>query len=153
MAAFGRKGLMEEAIQLLKRGREAVLATLEGDQPFNSAVGYLYEAPDSDHRFGKAIVLMSELARHTKNVRRHAETSLMVIDAGKVAVYEKKRVTAQGALVEIKDKTRFENYKKDYLKLYPNSQIFFTLPDFHFFEMAIEELYYIGGFGKIQSYK
>ena len=56
-------------------------------------------------------------------------------------------------LEEVKDKAQFEIYKKEYLRQYPSSSIFFTLSDFHFFEIKIEELYYIGGFGKIQSYK
>ena len=95
---------------------------------------------------------MSELARHTKNVRRHPNASVLVMESGETPVYEKKRVVAQGILEELKDKNRFEVYKKQYLQHYPSSRIFFTLQDFHFFEMKIEELYYIGGFGKIQSF-
>ena len=83
MAAAGWEGLMEEALALLARGREAVLATLE----------------------------------------------------------------------EVRDKNQYEAYKKAYQTKYPSSQIFFTLQDFHFFEMNIEELYYVGGFGKIQAFK
>ena len=144
---------MEEAIEVLAQGREAVLSTLEGEQPFTSAVGYLYEMPNPASRFGKIFILMSGLARHTKNVRRHSLASLMVIEAGETPLYEKRRVAVQGELEEMWDKIRFEIYKKNYLQLYPTAQIFFTLPDFRFFEMEIKELYYIGGFGKIQSFR
>jgi putative heme iron utilization protein len=144
---------MEDAIKVLTEGREAVLATLEGEKPFTSAVGYLYEAPDENARLGKILVLMSDLARHTKNTRLHAQASLTVLEKGEAPVYEKKRVAAQGALEEMTDKSRFERVKRFYLQRYPDSQIFFNLPDFHFFEMKVEELYYIGGFGKIHSFK
>ena len=144
---------MNEAIGLLEQGREAVLATLEGEQPFTSAVGYLYELPADGIRFGKVLILMSELARHTKNTRRHSCASLMVLEEGDAPVYERKRVAVQGVLEQVQDPKQFEAYKKAYQTRYPSSQIFFTLSDFHFFELKIEELYYVGGFGKIQTFK
>ncbi len=139
----------EEAKKLLASHKEAVLATLEGDKPFTSAVGYLYEP--SSAGFGKIILLMSQLARHTKNALKHPAASLQVLEQSAAPVYEKKRVSVQGTLSRVQDKTVFESYQKQYLQVFPAAQIFFTLQDFQFFEMEISEMYFISGFGKIQS--
>lgn len=144
---------MEEVAALLNQEKEAVLSTLEGEQPFASAVGYCYEKPASGAKLGTLVILMSELARHTKNIRKHSRVSVMVIESGEAAIYEKKRVAAQGVIEEVRDKAKSDFYKQEYLERYPSTQIFFTLSDFHFFEMKIEELYYVGGFGKIQTFK
>ena len=96
---------------------------------------------------------MSDLARHTQNIRNHERVSLMVLESGGKPVYEKKRVAVQGIAHEIKEKEKVEAFRKEYLRRYPQAQIFFTLPDFHFFEIEISELYFVGGFGKIESLK
>ena len=142
----------DDAIALLAQGHEAVLATLEEERPFASAVSYLYRPPIDPDRFGKLYLLMSALARHTKNVKKNSFASVFVIEDGEPYVYERRRVSAQGKLEEIPRATAlFDTLKIQYLKLFPQASMLFSLPDFYFYELSIQELYFIGGFGKIQA--
>ncbi len=104
---------LKEAISLLEENREAVLATLESDQPLTSAVGYLYQPPEGESGLGKIVLLASDLARHTKNIRRHERVSLMVLEAGDKPVYEKQRVAVQGVAHVIKQKEKIEIYRRE----------------------------------------
>ncbi len=140
----------EAAVKLIQEGREAVLATLEDSKPFTSAVNYLFEAGGG---FGKIILLMSDLARHTRNAKATPHVSLLIAEHSDAPVYERKRVSAQGSFSQVPDAGRIQDYKNRYLSLFPKSQIFFTLADFRFYEIQITEIYFIGGFGKAESLK
>ena len=145
----------DEISLLLERAHEGALATLEGGKPFVSAVGCLYVAGESGSETtpvsGQIYFLLSDLARHTKNIRKHPQVSMHVLEKGDAPAYERRRASAQGQIAEIRDREEFENYKMRYLEMFPGGKIFFTLSDFHFFEIEIAEIYFVGGFGKIQS--
>lgn len=140
----------EAASKLIQEGREAVLATLEDGKPFTSAVNYLFETGEG---FGKLILLMSDLARHTKNAKITTHVSLLIAEHSESPVYERKRVSVQGLLNPLTDSDKILDFKSRYLSLFPKAQIFFTLADFHFFEIRISEVYFIGGFGRAESLK
>lgn len=140
----------KEALEVISRAREAVLATLEDGKPFTSAVNCFYLPQE---KWGKMIMLMSELARHTKNANKNPEVSLQILESSSLPLYQRKRVSLQGNLSPVKDSAVFESHKKHYLELFPEAEIFFKLSDFKFYELEINELYFIGGFGKIESIK
>lgn len=140
----------EEAVHLIQKSTEGVLATTEDGKPFNSVVSYLYEpgAP-----FGKAYFLISSLARHTKNLQKNNQASLLVLEPGSAYIYERKRVSAQGTASKLTDKDKFEELKVKYLGIYPQADKLFMLTDFSFYEFQITDLYYVGGFGQIAALK
>lgn len=140
----------EEAIHLIRESSEGVLATLEDGKPFNSAVSYLYEPGEP---FGKAYFLISSLARHTKNLQKNSQASLLVLEPGTAYVYERKRVSVQGTAVKLTDKGKFDELKEKYLSIYPHADKLFLLTDFAFYEFNITDLYYVGGFGQIAAFK
>ena len=141
----------EAAVRLLQSSREGFLGTLENAQPFVSAVSYLFES-GAPHRFGKIGLLLSDLARHTQNLQRNPNVSLLVTEPGTQPVYAKKRATVQGLASAMKDPIHFTDFKLRYVEAFPSAEIFFTFRDFHFYEIEITELHWIGGFGKIETF-
>lgn len=137
-----------EAVELLKQSREAVLATLEEPGPFTSAVNCFWQDGGT---FGRLVFLMSDLARHAKNTAKDSRVSLHIMETSLQPLYQRKRVSAQAKVVQVRDVPIFQQYKQKYLELFPQAAIFFTLADFRFYEADIYELYYIGGFGRAKS--
>ena len=145
---------IETAFSLIASSYEGFLATLEGDKPFVSAVSYLYEANTAGQKQpGKLCLLLSELARHTRNFQRNPNVSLLVLENSSVPVYERKRVTVQGTIQYVKDEERFKSFKSKYIQIFPSSEPLFTFQDFRFFEMNIADVHLISGFGKVDTFR
>jgi hypothetical protein len=139
-----------EAVKLIQNSNEAVLGTLEEAGPFTSAVSYFWMA---EGQYGKLILLMSGLARHSKNLMKNPAASMLILEPGSAFIYERRRVAVQGQIRKVESPQAQIQYKETYRKFFPQSGVLFQLPDFHFCEMNIRELYFIGGFGKIQFFK
>lgn len=136
----------DQAVELIQRHRDAALATLETDGPYASACGYLYEPLE---RLGIIYILLSDLARHSKNIAKNSSVSLLIVEnAPLIPIHEKKRATLRGHAQRTTDPEKIASLKKRYLEAFPRSEIFFTLPDFRFYEIAVLEIHWIGGFGK-----
>ena len=93
------------------------------------------------------------MARHTRNIQKNPDVSLLVTENGPAPSYEKKRATLQGRIRWVKDETEFKKFKARYIQAFPTSEMFFTFSDFRFFEMEISELHWIAGFGKIETFR
>lgn len=145
---------IETALSLIASSSEGFLATLEGEVPFVSAVSYIYEPNSGDpNKPGRICLFLSSLARHTRNFKKTPNVSLLVVEDGSLPIYERKRVTLQGKIDEVKDEGRFKDFRARYLEIFPNSEVFFSLPDFQFFEIRFTELHLISGFGKISTFR
>lgn len=143
----------QQALDLIASSHEAALATLEDGKPFTSAVSYLhlpYQDNTGTEKFGRLAVLLSSMARHTKNLMKNPDVSLLVLEKGDDYLYERKRVSVQGQAAPAAQE-KAPAYREEYLKLFPQSKILFSLPDFQFYEVKISSLYFIGGFGKIEN--
>lgn len=117
-------------------------------RPFASATGYVVEDPA---RLTVAL-LLSRLARHTRNIQKNPAVSLLVVESSKAPVHERMRATLAGSVVPVESKAAFEPLKKAYLAKFPRSEIFFTLPDFSFYRLEPMEIHWIGGFGRAGTY-
>ncbi|MBI3312805.1 MAG: pyridoxamine 5'-phosphate oxidase family protein [Candidatus Omnitrophica bacterium] len=148
MVEAGRQGLkLVEA--LLRETHEAALGTVEEGRPFVSATGFLYQASDDFPAGGKIHILLSHLARHTRNLLKCPDASLLIVEnKSGIPIHEKKRVSLQGKVERVEDKAKHETLKREYLKIFPRSEVFFTLPDFRFYEFQVSQIHWIGGFGK-----
>ncbi|MBI4550299.1 MAG: pyridoxamine 5'-phosphate oxidase family protein [Candidatus Omnitrophica bacterium] len=125
--------------------REASLATLEEKRPYVSVTGYVLSQPDDL----RVAVLLSSLARHTRNIRNRPDVSLLIVEeAQNLPVHEKSRITLMGAAAAVEDAARTAQLKDAYLDRFPRAQSFFSLPDFRFYEIVPDEIHWIGGFGK-----
>jgi len=151
---------------LIKSSHEAALATLEDDWPrrppagaslskpqaaacqswpYASATGYILD----DEKRLAVDILLSRLARHTKNILKNPAVSLLVVESkAKAPVHEKMRATLRGQAFPVQEKEAFERLKLAYLEKFPKAEIFFTLPDFAFYRIEPQEIHWIAGFGK-----
>lgn len=142
----------EEILSMLSSQKEGALATLEEGRPFVTLVGYLYERDDSD-QYGKIYILMSDLARHTKHLLISPEASLLVAEKSDKNLYQTKRLTIKGRVSSVQEPLVFERLKTNYLKVFREAEIFFTLDDFKFYCLQPDEIYWVGGYGKVAAIK
>ncbi|MDP3920053.1 MAG: pyridoxamine 5'-phosphate oxidase family protein [Candidatus Omnitrophota bacterium] len=144
----------QEAKTLLAKAIDGALGTMEENRPYVSATGFLYDDSESEKGLGKVYYLMSDLARHTRNLRKNPEASLLVVEAEvSLSIHERKRLTALGTVEAVLGRENHESLKGRYMKVFPRSEIFFGLADFHFYSMPLREIHWYGGFGKAEVLK
>ena len=143
---------IKDAVKLLETIHEGFLATLENGLPFVSAAGFIYE-PGGEKGFGNIFLFLSNLARHTKNLRKNPEISLAALAPGERPVYERPRVTAQGNARVVGDESQIRILRDKYKKVFPGAEMLFSFPDFNFFRIEISEIHFVAGFGNIQTFK
>ena len=140
------------AQNLIAQGIEAALGTLEGDAPFVSATAYLFDRGENQ-KLGHFYLLLSGLARHTKNIQKNPKVSLLIVEnKPEVSIQERKRVTVVGEIENVEPEEEKEWLCESYRKRFPWAEILFSLPDFHFYRVRPLEIHWIGGFGKIQTW-
>ncbi|MBI4115530.1 MAG: pyridoxamine 5'-phosphate oxidase family protein [Candidatus Omnitrophica bacterium] len=142
----------ESVRRLVSEQSEASLGTLEGNSPFISATSYLFE-PDKGEELGNFYLLLSHLARHTKNIRANPHASLLVVeDKKEVPILERARVTVLGVVKEVGGEEE-KRIRGAYLKRFPWAKQILELPDFRFYELHPHEIHWVGGFGQIRNWK
>lgn len=115
----------------------AALATVdETGHPLATAVNVL---PDSR---GRLILLLSDLAAHTKNIRHHPSVSLMWVEQPHSDWQAATRLTVCGSLDAVP-----EEEGERYLQVFPHTRDYLAL-DFRFYALDIETAHWIPGFGK-----
>ena len=132
-----------EARKFLRSTRSGILSTHstrhEG-YPFGSVAPFVL-----DHHC-QPIILISNIAEHTKNIAANPKVSLLVF-AGAEDLQANARLTLLGEAVKI--------YKDDadlrarYLRYLPQAASYFDMHDFSFYRIHIHQARYIGGFGKM----
>lgn len=133
-----------EARQLLLQSYQGVLSThsqhLLG-YPFGSVVPFCLDEQ------GHVIILISELAQHTKNVKVDARCSLLVLAEGD-DIQSAARLTllADAAIVPANE---VELIAQRYYRYFPQSQDFHRVHDFSFWRLSPIKFRFIGGFGRI----
>ena len=131
-AALGR-GLMREI-------GEASLATLDADGgPFAS---YVITAPGFD---GTPLLLLSELATHTRNIARDPRASLLFVRAAETRATTAARLTLTGNI-------RRETYpeaKRLFLARHPEAALYAGFSDFAFWRFDTASAHLVAGFGRI----
>jgi putative heme iron utilization protein len=136
-----------EARQLLRAHRYGALCTLSrkfDGHPFGSITPYLV-----DHD-GSLIILISDLAEHTKNIKADPRVSLITHDQNDPHIQTQGRVTVVGNAAHIADR---DGAGKRYLRYFPEAQTYFAMHDFQFYRIMPQAIRYIGGFGNIHWVK
>jgi putative heme iron utilization protein len=132
--------------RLLSQEKNGVLSTLSQKHdgwPFGSITPY---ALDSS---GEPLILVSELAEHTRNLRADPRVSLFVQDltAGGDA-QAGARVTLMGLAAPVAE-SEFEDAARRYLARFPEAQRNFQLGDFTLFRIEAQQARFIAGFGEM----
>ena len=144
----------EQVYTLLETCHEGALATLNEKNPFVSLTGFLYGRNHEDFPHGIFYFFLSDLARHARYIKKNSRVSLLIAsDNLSLPVHERERATVTGEMTRLGDDKMTEGLKQSYLKIFPRAEIFFKLADFHFYRLEPEEIYWVGGFGKVLTLK
>ncbi len=127
--------------QLLEAERHGVLATLSVRQvgwPFASATPFALDAA------GRPLVLLSELAEHTRNLRADPRASLLVQDSGaREDPQAGARVTVLGTFAPTPDRDAIERY----VDRHPRGADYLELGDFGVWVLEPTHARLVNGFG------
>lgn len=127
---------------VLRQARWAVLGTLSREDrgPFVSRVAF---AVDWD---GAPLMLLSDLAEHTRNLTADPRVSIFVDEAGvDDDVLRASRVTVLGRIARCTD----ERAHARFLALHPEAARYAALADFHLYRMAPARAHFVAGFARV----
>ena len=95
---------------------------------------------------GAPILLISTLARHTRNLANDPRAAILIDGSGGLAdPLQGARLTLSGRAQKVND----EAVKRRFLARHPEAAFYVDFPDFAFWRLAMEGAHYIGGFGRI----
>ena len=134
------------SVRTFVRARQyGVLSTLSVDvpgYPFGSITPYVVT-----HE-GRVVILVSEIAQHTKNMRACSKASLLVSDEKADDKQAAGRVTIVGDVARVPDHA-IELVKARYLRCFPGHKSYDQAHDFRYFQLSPVRVRFIGGFGDI----
>jgi len=123
----------------LSTGTLCTVATEPAGYPYGSFVTVAFEQ-------GHPVFLISELAEHTKNLRKDARASLLVAQGGADDPLANGRVTLVGDCSLVADP---EAARAAYLERHPNAGYYADFKDFNFWRLEVAAVRYIGGYGRM----
>ena len=123
----------------LSTGTLCTVATEPAGYPYGSFVTVALER-------GYPVFLISELAEHTKNLRKDARASLLVAQGGADDPLANGRVTLVGDCSLVADP---EAARAAYLERHPNAGYYADFKDFNFWRLEVAAVRYIGGYGRM----
>lgn len=134
-----------EARALLLEGYQGVLSTHSQEMPgypFGSVAPYCLDGA------GRPLLLISELAQHTKNLRADPRCSFIVVAYGE-DIQVNARLTLVGECEPLLDEADIAAAADRYYRYFPDATDFHRIHDFRFFRLEPRRCRYIGGFGRI----
>ena len=133
------------AARRLMRSRDhAALATSLAGRPYVSLVA---SACDSD---ASPLLLLSDLAQHTRNLRADPLVSLLFDEAGEHPdPLAAPRLTLLGRAERIDDPSLYARAAARFAARHPASAAYAGFADFHLYRIAIERGHLVAGFGRI----
>jgi len=132
------------ARRLLNHQSVGVLSThsidVEG-YPFGSIAPYALDYES------EPIILISDIAQHTRNIKRNNKVSLTVFDQCVDDPQSNSRLTWIGdaELIDPNDTP----IRDRYLRYFPSAESYFETHDFSFYRIRLRRARFIGGFGQI----
>jgi putative heme iron utilization protein len=136
------KNMGQEARRFTRGQHNGVLSTLsrrlEGF-PFGSVAPFIL-----DHA-GRPVILISDIAEHTKNIVADSRVSL-IVQPWSPDMQVTGRVTVIGRAERVEDK---DALGPRYLRFHPQAETYFAMHDFQFYRIEPVRIRYIGGFGRI----
>jgi len=133
----------ERARTLLHATKAGSLATISVDfpgYPFGSVVSYALD------RLGRPLLLLSDIAEHTRNLQADPRASLMATEDDRPGdVLALGRVTLIGDLSAVPAE-EVDGIRESYLGVHPNA-VYVGFGDFNFYRLDVSSVRYVGGFG------
>jgi putative heme iron utilization protein len=130
----------ERARTMIAGLRTGTLATLgEGGYPHASYVTFAMRGPNP-------VFLVSTMASHTQHLQRDSRASLMAHESHADDPLANGRVTLLGRCERLADDAAA---REAFLAAHPQAAYYVDFRDFGFFELSVESLRYIGGYGRM----
>lgn len=133
--------------QIIENARVGSLGTLdEAGNPFVSLVTVAALEPT------RVILLLSGLAQHTKNLQRAPNCSLLLVEPGgeRGNPLAGARLTISGSAKRIA-RDSDEDARACFLAAHPSAAGYAGFEDFSFFQIDIEQVHLVAGFGRIET--
>lgn len=127
---------------LIRKGATAALATQSAEDGPWPYVSLVTAACDYD---GTPILLLSDLAVHSKNIAADDRVSLLFTEGGEGDVLERARVTLLGRA----ERTEEPRHRARFLARHPEAEGYAGFKDFHFYKVAMARAHLVAGFGRI----
>jgi hypothetical protein len=138
--------LASDARGLVRRALKASLASLDPGTGYPYA-SLIIVASDAS---GAPILLISNLARHTRNLVTDNRASILIDGTGAAGdPLQGARVTLFG----LAEKTDDPAVKRRFLARHKEAEFYVNFQDFSFWRLKVEGAHYIGGFGRIVDLK
>ena len=132
------------ARRLLNHQGVGVLSTHSIDvkgYPFGSI------APYALNHECEPIILISDIAQHTRNIKQNPRVSLTVFDQHADDPQAGSRLTWIGDAESINSSDAESRHR--YLRYFPSAESYFEAHDFSFYRISLRRARFIGGFGQI----
>ncbi len=133
----------ELARRLIRTNRTATLATLDGETGGAPYASLVLCACDHD---GAPLVLLSDLARHTRNFMADPRASMLYARPGTEAI-NLSRATIIGHMEPCED----ARLKDRFLRQHARGAAHMAFGDFHLYRLRADSVHFIGGFGRIET--
>ncbi|MEM8852900.1 MAG: DUF2470 domain-containing protein [Pseudomonadota bacterium] len=144
MQPFTREDAAKIVRELVRTGRDAALGTLSPEgTPFVSHVAVATLCN------GAPVLLISDLAVHTQNLKRDRRASLLFAaapDADSRDPNTRPRVTLSGT---VEPAAHPEEARARMLQRHPDAAGYIGFADFHLMTMTVQSAYLVAGFGRI----
>jgi hypothetical protein len=132
----------DEARRFTRGQTSGVLSTISKRMegfPFGSVSPFIL-----DHA-GRPVILISEIAEHTKNIIADPRVSI-IVQPYSTDMQVTGRTTLIGRAERLEDK---DTLGPRYLRYFPQAAGYFAMHDFHFYRIEPVRIRWIGGFGRI----
>jgi putative heme iron utilization protein len=139
------KEYVEEAKAFVQSEHDGMLCTLSQKMdgwPFGSIAPYALTAA------GEPLILISEIAEHTRNLRADARASFLVQASNTKDQQASARATLMGYAMPV-SQPFLEDAEQRYLEVVPNAASYYATHDFSLFKIQVSQVRFIGGFGNI----
>ena len=126
---------------LLRDARRAGLATLDA-----SGAPYASLVLVADDGAGAPILLLSDLAEHTKNLKSDPRASILVEPVATSGdPLAAARATFKGTIARFED----EPARARFVERHPSAAMYAGFKDFALYRMTVERIHLVAGFGRI----
>ena len=130
-------------VHLQQTGSLSTLSRKQPGWPFGSVMPYGLDEQ------GRPVFLISTMAMHTQNLLGDPRASLLVTPPeSRTDPLGAARVTLMGTATKVPS-GEVAQVRERYLSRHANASYWVDFTDFGFFRMAIEDIYFVGGFGSM----
>ena len=133
----------ERARTLVSQLTTGTLCTLAADPvgyPYGSFVTVAFDK-------GNPVFLVSTLAEHTRNLQQDSRASLLLAESGSEDPLANGRVTLLGLCSQVTEDS--SSARSSFLTTHPNAAYYADFRDFAFWQLQVESIRYIGGYGRM----